>query len=501
LDGGTFSHTSSEVVGKYLYFPNSGNKFLITAYDDTNKILTLENYTGEEPVIPEFPARLIDLATGYDFKVKSNRDSGAAKDDFRKSSSIIHKLDLSYVYNPQFSTKLDLGNTHWIQIRSLNNETLGSYTLLPSGVYDPDHSPGGQTEVSYSSPYVHTLPNLVDDGAITLDATTFGFTVDITGWYDANDSDKSAHEFEVAWTTLGSLDWNDTTNTTKTITTNRHIPISVNEAATYLVGVRALQNKQVVSLTKTSSVYSGGGGIPPNMVLVAEVAVDLPVISGTCTATRTLHTPATGDPFYTTKLENITYYDSWLSPPDFSRNEMRSQNGRPPEVEIEGHTFNGDFNRVLHNDATDDPSPTITVFGELDVASISSSTKFTIGTTKASRKLYQASLEADYTIKKIVMDVDVALGVSAANPGVIRVYQKDNESAYGGLDVGTSNALLTQTVNVEIKQANEAARTLIIDAFDPDPTSPNNECALIGTIKVYGEPIVTRSSSGATVQS
>ncbi|MBC8555187.1 MAG: hypothetical protein H8D23_36705, partial [Candidatus Brocadiales bacterium] len=381
LGGGNLDEVAANIEGKYLYFPESGTKYLITDWNNTTKVITATGYAGEEPTIPEFPARIIDYGTAYDLKIKSNRDNGAEFSDLRKSKTDIIRLDTAYLYNPQFSTKIDLNTTNWIQLRSVNENTFGSFALLPSGVYDPDHTPGGQAEQSYSSPFENTLPTLVDDGTITLDATTFGFTADVGGWYDGTDTDKSAHEFEIAWTTLSAVDWSDTSSTTKIITTNRHIPVTVNEASTYAVAVRGLQNKQVVSLTKAASVSTGGGGIPPNMVLVADTAVDLAVLSGQCLATRTLNTPAVGDAFYTTKLESITYHTSWLSPPDFGRNEMRSQNGRVPEVEIAGHTFSNDIARVIANDATDDATPSITVVGELDTASIASPVEFTVGTT------------------------------------------------------------------------------------------------------------------------
>jgi len=53
--------------------------------------------------------------------------------------------------------------------------------LLPSGSYDPDHAPGGQAEQSYGCPLIPALPDLVDDGTITLTPTLYGFSIDIGG--------------------------------------------------------------------------------------------------------------------------------------------------------------------------------------------------------------------------------------------------------------------------------------------------------------------------------
>ena len=71
------------------------------------------------------------------------------------------------------------------------------------------------------------------------------------------------------------------------------------------------------------------------------------------------------------------------------------------------------------------------------------------------------SEDTHYTI--IILGV---VGTTEADPGVIRIYQKDNEANAALVDV-YQVATYTNDILVTIKQADEVNRTIVVDAFDP----------------------------------
>ena len=73
--------------------------------------------------------------------------------------------------------------------------------------------------------------------------------------------------------------------TTQTVkTTNRFYSVSSNAPALYQVGVRPLQNKQVVGSSVEKQIVAGGGGIAPTDQVVCTAGIDVVVASGTITA-------------------------------------------------------------------------------------------------------------------------------------------------------------------------------------------------------------------------
>lgn len=121
--------------------------------------------------------------------------------------------------------------------------------------------------------------------------------------------------------------------------------------------------------------------------------------------------------------------------------------------------------------------------------------KFYIGTTKESRKIYESNLDVDYLVTRIVVDCTSVNGVTPQSPFVIRVYQSGVETDFAGVDV-SGEGTFSEIITVDITQAQGANRTLVIDAWDPDDTSPNNNCSITGTITVFGTPkLATQGAS------
>jgi len=102
------------------------------------------------------------------------------------------------------------------------------------------------------------------------------------------------------------------------------------------------------------------------------------------------------------------------------------------------------------------------------------------------------------TLTSMTFNCKASTGLSGSNPGIIRVYQEGQSSSAALLEI-SGTGVATQAINLDILTSQGATRTLVIDAFDPDPSSPNNTCSVKGTISVTGRPNI--SSAGASVSS
>ncbi len=101
----------------------------------------------------------------------------------------------------------------------------------------------------------------------------------------------------------------------------------------------------------------------------------------------------------------------------------------------------------------------------------------------------------DFIITSITLNCTSATGVSANNPGIIRVYKEGYESSAAILEVENVGAN-TQTVSLSILGGTADTRTVIVDAYDPASANANNTCTMKGTLTISGRPKI--STSGAT---
>jgi len=490
----TLNHTEAQIAGKYLMFP-SGNKYFILDWDNTGKVLTLENMpSGEPDPTAQNPCKIIDLATGYILSILCS-DSIDPQGD-RYAETLKYNLDLDEVNTPIFQTKIPAKRYTWFNLRSVNGNKKGSTVYMQAGSYDPDHAAGGQDPVSYTIPFYTQLPNLDSSGAsVSCESSNYGFYINIAGWSggeDPFDPDQEAHEFEYGYTRntgmLGTDDegvpnWDWTSSGVSRFTTvNRAIPVNTTQSGQYAVGVRALQNKQVVSSTLVTSVNSGGGGIPPLSTLQISKEFNISAFDGAASGKSAdatipilILTGVTWTgvaPEYGTLSGKKVYFDSPV--------------GGVDGLVIHSYYNAGSASNIVLNDehlTSDLPATPI---------------NFTLGTSQLGRRFLSTNLSKDTKLTYIHVEVYSALGVSADNPGVLRVYQSTQSSAFGSLDIPISSGIVSGNIDVNITYAQGSNRTLIIDLWDADASAPNNTCSIIGRVDLYGEPITTNTNNTNT---
>jgi|SaaInlV_165m_DNA_2_1040747.scaffolds.fasta_scaffold64454_2 hypothetical protein len=116
--------------------------------------------------------------------------------------------------------------------------------------------------------------------------------------------------------------------------------------------------------------------------------------------------------------------------------------------------------------------------------------KWFSGITEKARELHRENLTVDFTLTSITFDCKGADGVSGTDPAIIRIYQNEQKSMAAILEV-SGTGIFSQSIKVDITAAQGSTRTMIIDAFDPDDTSPNNDCAFTGSISITGKPKIS----------
>jgi len=289
--GEALNLTEGAAIIRRFYFSSSGNIYSISSYDATTRTVTLaENYIAGDIISDTYPAKIIDPdVTYYTIRaIEQNLDDGSLT---RRTKTVVLDFD-NIALNPEHIFKLELNKKWSISIKAGNRDHASPYVTMLPGTYDPDHIIGGQAGASYQSPFYNKLPYI--DGAttlsppsLTLTATAYGFRLDIEGW-ESSARDTSPHEFEVAYTVLSGITWeNSSYGSTKKSgatfvkTVNRTLQVSTNDSTTWTVGVRPVQNNQPVGIPLLGIVNSGGGGnVPNDSVVVGPFGFKIIVASG-----------------------------------------------------------------------------------------------------------------------------------------------------------------------------------------------------------------------------
>ena len=143
---------------------------------------------------------------------------------------------------------------------------------------------------------------------------------------------------------------------------------------------------------------------------------------------------------------------------------------------------------------------TLTVPGASGASQDLAGTDFTTGTTETSRLIIEHQLSVDFKITHYTVIITGIVGATEAQPGVIRIYQKDHPDDAALVD-GYQVATYNNPILVTIEQANEVNRTIMVDAWDPTDVGatpgPNNDCTISGKVILHGEPIIA-TSGGAS---
>lgn len=392
------------------------------------------------------------------------------------------ELNESFIKKPQYAIKLELGETWSMSLQSLDIGYSGSTISMSGGTYDPDHISGGQSDVNYNAEFVNKLPSLSGNGSLDLSADTQGFIAKVSGWSNSSNKNKDSHEYEMIYSsetdlTATSFDNIDSAGIERKILTAGKAHISSGQPTKYSVAVRPLQNKQPVASPIIKEVVSGGGGVAPNDSVLISKDVEIKVVT------------AEVQSVVNTDEAKVIWKDKGgaqiYTRPDFAEGRWMRRTSDNSEYQVQWH-------RDYAADAVGVHRIRIPNIGNLTTSEVVKS-----GDTKKDRKIDERDLEIDYRITKIEFLANSTTDTSSADPAIIRVYQKGLENSAVMLEVpNMQENPWTQSTDMPVKLASDGTRSIVVDAWDPDPEntgSPNNDCELSGKVTVTGRPIVVNN--------
>ena len=379
--------------------------------------------------------------------------------------------------------KLSLGTApqayYNIRMKSKSGIFVSDYSTMTGGSYDPDHTGDpGQEPIPYNAPFKCELPMLDDTGAdITLVQSLAGFQITISGWGVEGDMDQTAHEFEVIRTTLDNVNWNDYADSIRFVTRDRFRDIPTSQRRKWAVGVRPLQNKQVVGTPVEKTVVSAAMGVAPgDWAILNAVEVDLRTYSGTLTVVSGYDVSLTA-----CKIPAGSATDVVLS--SFM---AYLQNHNCVLKDSAGISF------IVDKDSIDfgEGDVLVTLIDLSDGSTPPSGGAFEINTTKRGRRLKVLNgLQIEMDAVAASFDGDIMKGTTENNPGVLRVCQNSptGETFADILKVHANDAFYPHEVDFVIRRE-QGNLGLLFDGWDPSEGSPNNVACIRGRYTLYVRP-------------
>lgn len=479
---------ANDLVGCNLYSPNFqsvNQRYLIEgneATDGGNTVISLESAYNDESMAEN--GNVVINGDKLEFSIVPNIES----EEKNWRSSIVLLSD-HYVVNQTYSVDLDMYDEKGIakytpKIRAWSGFESSDWVPMLPGTYDPDHQGGGQAEVKYTVPFSCQLPFLDEvtaPGSITLVATLSGFSITVGGWEVAGDLDKTAHLFEVVQTTLDTIDWTDYTNSIRKITRDRIVDVPCSYIRKWSVGVRPLQNTQVVGTAKTGTVVSGSMGVAPSdQAILNGVEVDLRTYSGTLSVItgKTVSLSALKSPALSgaTSIENAARYLS-------SRDAILKDSADNSFIVIKDSVeVDAGVGVIL---------TLVNLSGEVTNPVNGA---FEINTTERGRRLKVLNamqIEMDSVIG--YFDSDVITGATVDDPGILRVCQNsDSGKTYADLLSVFETDTAYEFITDFIIRNSFGNLGLLFDAFDPSIGSPNNYACIRGRFTLYMVPRVQK---------
>ena len=488
---------ANELAGFKLYsldFISGDNTYIIisnlaTAGGET--VITLESAYADETITVTNPGKVIDDAD----EIQIKRTLYVSGSEIVRSVKATH-LDNVIVLEQRWEVLLPLGSSWVLRIRAKKGERYSAWATMAAGDYDPDHAAGGQAPVSYASPFLNSLP-LLDEagfpGSLTPITTPFGFTLQADGWDDGATEDGTLHMFEYIYTTQSTIVWTDYTNARHVFSASKSIDVVASSFATYQVGVRPLQNKQVVGTPVEDTVRSGTGGQLPQDQLLLDSRIAIYTFDGTIasyaapwvtiTDLTTINTPSGQT---STKVEDIAEILGYVNSTRAKQCILKDSAGEEFWIVSGKPGTSSEVKFKLKNISGDSSTPQTGVFE--------------INTTKLGRRIGSADgLPVEYDLTKVFLHVKDIEGATVGSPAVVRIYQDagGGESNADSITQYNDDSKKTGDINVKL-QSSVGALNLAVDLFDVTG-SPNNDASVYGRVKVYAIPTLTRDKLIAEV--
>ncbi|MCK5614091.1 hypothetical protein KAR91_70155, partial [Candidatus Pacearchaeota archaeon] len=484
----------NELVGYEIYSPiftTTDNTYDISGSTITSggsTTLTCSGISaGEDPVVGINEAIIRSKASGYSIKVVPFEDSALVHEKAR-----FYNLDDSYNLTQKYTIEIPLESTWELSIQSTLGSFSSGYVIMAAGTYDPDGA-GGQSSVNYTSPYLNALPPLDDtNSGVTVLATNAGFDVTVDGW-TGTDINNTPHEFEFAWSTADTLDWNNVTGSVqRTYQLGRSYSFASPTARAYQVGARPIQNKQSVGTEQVSGVVSGGGGaLPGDLQAFTDLAFDIRTFS--CSS-----------PTY---VSDSAYFDDviYKITPQFSPSGSTEAVAAADITGIVTYLNGGHTSTIKNSTASEweilfarDAGSGVIEIGIPRNAHLledfGNGGTTNININKRGRRIGSSgAYPNDYKTTGADLSVSSLAGADVGDPAKIRVYQV-GATGEALADILSITAHPVEDVDFPVDfelKGSQGTRRIYADLWDPSGSGENNTASVKGSLNLFIRPITT----------
>lgn len=462
---GAYNWSSNELINYHIYLPD-GTDLLITGNTASSggstifNVILADTYatwngTGYSTTSGN-PAYIHQNINNY-FNIYLTPMSGSTKLYDKRLYYKFYVKNLLIPNKSSFSiNNLDAGQKYEFVIQGISDDASASETYLAAGSFVKYES-----TISYNANFTLNHPALsgtVDDGTLTLAATSNGFTIKIDGW-------DEAEQYQYALTTDNGGASFANPNHVKDPVTSKTIDITVSEQNTYYVAVRGLIGGQVVTDSLAKSILAGTSNKPPESEVIYSGNISRSTASGTITTVT-----SGGGSQYTLSITGtirVPAESSYIGEIDSSN----LSNLQSAYMTIGTSEF-----RVVSVYSTNVIVLRITgTYVPLD------GDTFEANTSKTASIMHLMSVSRDYQVQSISVTNVVKWGQVTT----LRVYQQNYETDADHLDIEISG--LDQIVPGDTKILySRGNRVLVVDAWDEGGLNQGNFSA---TLTITARPI------------
>lgn len=506
--------TSGSLVGKYLYFPYTGNKYQIvynapagTTGDygfymlvSSGLVLADALVTQMDPINSpsQIPSRIIDDADSYLLTIERVPKNITETNDFVFNIAQYkqtHVLPYEYVLDPKFTAHLPTSAKYAVKIQPTKKFSYGSevrlnqdYNKATIGFSMDQEFDGTDTITSIIGGttdryrFTNNIPFTLTGGA-SVKATAFGFIISITGWFDADHIQNNPQEFEIIYTDGNKpSDWTTIQGTsadlsyTRIVTESRMISVNTVERKQYHIAVWPIMNGSRVQTSPIElSVTGGAGGIYPDNTVILDGRFSLKTYCVSGIYDNIIDASSAISP----AVSGIQIYG--LDPQDILGQVIQRQDDTSEFRITNAWWYDANRDKIQFE------------VNKIAGSSNTASGLCYINTTKTGRRLFKSiNLPIDYQLTSASLSIEGGKTIASNYPGIVRIYQD-------GLSDSAADYIEVESVPIEINQALDETiqgnrsgsatnRTLIVDAYDPNGV--NNICNMFGEIAIYATPLI-----------
>ncbi|MGE5683446.1 MAG: hypothetical protein ACM34K_21510 [Bacillota bacterium] len=460
IDALSSNFSSIDLSGKHFYHPGIGSNLKILS--NTGNLLSLRNLDNSDI---DLSGKNINTDANQKGIINYNAEQYEIVAIPYTEGTGYHLGDAIHQVIRRISTnitpvecvlKLDIGTRYLVKVRSMNIVKSSDFAEIEAGSFKKYN-----VVQNYDKPFLVYHPQIPSNSStdkFTLTSNRNGFSVDITGW-------EEAENFQITYTTKTSGPSFSDRTCRHEFTNSRHYEISTPVAAKYKVILRPLiAGLQVATPPPMQEITSGSGGMSAEDRGILTLPINHKTYSGTCTFT------AIGEADATMEVTGTVSNPAGTS---------GTIDALPESIIGKICTIEGVDFRITSRDTS-----TKYRLRQISTGSATSgSHQFEIGTSEKAREIIVSDISRDTDLTFSSFDCKVLNNGEAE----INIQQYGDDRYTDTIKVTRSDDQFSILNDVSVRRSNGAG-SLKIKVSLYDSTNTRNNSELIGTLNIYGIP-------------